>query len=75
MSQIRMEDKFEAEVQRNFALLTNLHDSCFTLCSKRADVGYLTMGEGLCFRNCLNKFNSWYPKFPENTRDSAFRTY
>ena len=36
---------------------------------------FLNVQEGLCFRNCLNKFNSWYPRLEEQTRDAAFRTY
>ena len=33
------------------------------------------MAEGICFRNCLNKFNNWYPRLNEQTQDAAFRTY
>ena len=33
------------------------------------------MAEGICFRNCLNKFNNWYPRLGEQTQDAAFRTY
>lgn len=62
-------------MQENYALVTNLHEACFTKCSKRKDVGYLTMAEGICFRNCLNKFNNWYPRLNEQTQDAAFRTY
>lgn len=75
MSQVRMEDKYEAEMQENFAVLQSLHDGCYTKCSKRSDISYMTMGEGICFRNCLNKFNNWYPRFGEQTQDAAFRTY
>jgi len=35
----------------------------------------MTIPEGLCFRNCLNKFNNWYPRFGAQTNDAAFRTY
>ena len=70
-----MEDKFEANVQENYAILQNLHGQCFTKCSAKKDITYLTMQEGLCFRNCLNKFNSWYPRLEEHTRDAAYKTY
>mmetsp|Transcript_42014 Transcript_42014/g.55357 ORF Transcript_42014/g.55357 Transcript_42014/m.55357 type:complete len:143 (-) Transcript_42014:156-584(-) len=75
LSQLRMEDRYETQVQENFALLTNLHEACFTKCGRRDDVSYLTMAEGICFRNCLNKFNTWYPRLGEQTQDAAFKTY
>ena len=62
-------------VQENFALMENLHEGCYLKCSTKKDVTYLTMQEGLCFRNCLNKFNSWYPRLQQNTQDAAFKTY
>ena len=31
--QLRMEDHYESNVQENYALLTNLHEACFTKCS------------------------------------------
>lgn len=70
-----MEDAYYVRAQENFALLTNLHESCFTKCAIKTDLSYLTLQEGLCFRNCLNKFNNWYPRFGEQTRDAAFKTY
>ena len=74
-SSINMEDAFESNVQENYAIVTNLHDQCFIKCAHKKDISYLTMPEGLCFRNCLNKFNNWYPRLEEQTRDAAFKTY
>lgn len=72
---MRSEDHFHSKVQENFALLSNLHEQCFAKCDSRKDLSYLTMQEALCFRNCLNKFNNWYPRLPEYTQDAAFKTY
>ena len=72
---MKVEDYFHANIAENHALLENLHDQCFTKCSKKTDIRYLTYDEGLCFRNCWNKFNNWYPRFEEQSRDAAFRTY
>lgn len=69
------EDYFHANIMENYAVAENLHEQCFTKCSTKSDVRFLTMQEGLCFRNCLNKFNSWYPRFGEQTSNAAFRTY
>jgi len=54
MSTLKAEDHFHSSIVENFALLENLHDQCFVKCAQRSDVSYLTMQEGLCFRNCLN---------------------
>ncbi len=62
-------------VQENFELGKNLHDQCFVKCSNKNDLSYLTMQEGLCFRNCLNKFNNWYPRLAQQTENAAFKTY
>ena len=62
-------------VQENYALMENLHDQCYLKCNSVKDVTFLTVKEGSCFRNCLNKFNGWYPTFQEHSRDAAFRTY
>ena len=33
------------------------------------------MQEGICFRNCLNKFNNWYPRLAQHTQGAAYQTY
>ena len=70
-----MEDYYDAMVKENYALLENLHEQCFTKCSKKTDLSYLSMAEGVCFRNCINKFNNWYPRFQSLTEGAAFKTY
>ena len=55
--------------------MTNLHEQCYVKCSERQDLPYLSMQEGLCFRNCLNKFNNWYPRLGEYTQGAAYKTY
>jgi len=62
-------------VQENYVLGAELHDQCFTKCTTKNDLSYMTVAEGLCFRNCLNKFNNWYPRLNEQTQDAAFKTY
>ena len=74
-STLRSEDHFESFVQENYALMENLHEQCYTKCTTRPDLAYLTLKENTCFRNCINKFNNWYGKFEQHTRDAAFKTY
>ena len=33
------------------------------------------MDEGVCFRNCFNKINTWYPMLRKETEGAAFKTY
>ena len=35
----------------------------------------MTLNEGICFRNCLNKFNNWYPRLHANINGAACVTY
>lgn len=57
---------------KNLASLTeHLHDACFNQCGKRDDVPFMTVQEGLCYRNCVTKFSVWYPTLGENIKDSA----
>ena len=60
-STLKKEDHFYSYVQENYAFMEATHEGCYTKCTSKPDVTYLTMQEGLCFRNCLSKFNSWYP--------------
>ena len=62
-------------MQENYAFMEHMHEGCYTKCTSKPDVTYMTMQEGLCFRNCLNKFNSWYPGFNQASNGAAFKTY
>lgn len=70
-----MEDRYDAMVNENYALLTNMHDQCYVKCSEPTSLPYLTIKEGVCLRNCFTKFANWYPKLDQQTRDAAYRTY
>ena len=61
--------------QENSVIQEALHEGCYTKCATKSDLMFLTVQEGLCFRNCLNKFNNWYPRLDEQTCDAAYRTY
>ena len=75
MTQLRAEDYFASMAEENAVVAEALHEGCFTKCAQKTDLMFLTVQEGLCFRNCLNKFNNWYPRLEEQTRDAAYRTY
>lgn len=74
-STLKLEDYFHTSVIENYVIGEALHEACFTKCATKKDITYLTMQEGLCFRNCMNKFNNWYPRLEENTRGAAYKTY
>ena len=58
-----------------YTVMENMHEQCYTKCSQQDNARFMTVSEGLCFRNCFNKFNNWYPRFNEQTQDAAFKTY
>ena len=60
----------------NLANLTRaVHGNCFDICGQRTDVPFMTVQEGLCFRNCVTKFSTWYPTLRGNLENSSFRYY
>lgn len=40
--------------------------------AKRDDVPFLTIQEGVQFRNCITKFSTWLPTLSQNLEDSSF---
>ncbi|TNV75841.1 hypothetical protein FGO68_gene12114 [Halteria grandinella] len=53
-----------------------LQENCFDLCiNKSADLPFLSVGEGLCFRNCITKFSVFYPTLQANLASADFRHY
>jgi hypothetical protein len=74
-STLNAEDKFHSLVVENYAIMVNLHDQCFLKCAVKMDMTYMTNSEGNCFRNCINKFNNWYPLLAKASEDAAYKTY
>ena len=53
-----------------------LHESCFGICAtQQPDLPFLSVSEGLCFRNCITKFSVFYPTLRRNLESADFRHY
>ena len=53
-----------------------LHENCFGICATKApELPFLSVQEGLCFRNCLTKFAVFYPSLGMNLRHGDFLHY
>ena len=53
-----------------------LHENCFAVCgNKQDDLPFLSVAEGLCFRNCVTKFSVFYPTLQANLASADFRHY
>ena len=53
-----------------------LHENCFKICATKApELPFLSVQEGLCFRNCITKFSVFYPTLKENLVTADFRHY
>lgn len=50
-------------------------EGCFKVCTQRTDVPFLTVQEGLCFRNCLTKFAVYLPEFNRAMKDTNASFY
>ena len=60
----------------NVANMTEVFTTnCFNKCQVVTNAPFMTTHEGLCFRNCITKFNSWYPSLKTNLQDAPFRFY
>ena len=36
-------------------------DNCYEVCGNKANLPFLSVAEGACFRNCVTKFSVFYP--------------
>ena len=53
-----------------------LHDNCFGLCATKApELPFLSVPEGLCFRNCITKFSVFYPTLRRNLETADYKHY
>ena len=53
-----------------------LHENCFDICATRApELPFLSLQEGLCFRNCVTKFSVFYPTLKRNLETADYRHY
>lgn len=43
-----------------------LQENCFEACGDKAELPFLSVQEGLCFRNCITKFSVFYPTLRRN---------
>jgi hypothetical protein len=49
-----------------------LNDRCFEVCEKPTDLPFLSVQEGLCYRNCISKFSVFYPTLGRNLKHADF---
>ena len=53
-----------------------LHENCFGICANKApELPFLSVQEGVCFRNCVTKFSVFYPTLRQNLATADFRHY
>ena len=52
-----------------------LQENCFDICGNKSDMPFLSVSEGLCFRNCVTKFAVFYPTLQVNLAEADFRFY
>lgn len=54
-------------------LSRELQENCFNACATDNQTTFLTIKEGMCFRNCITKFSLWYATYGDASQDAAWR--
>ena len=54
--------RMRADIMGCFA--EELHDACYSMASKENEKAYMTIQEGMYFRNCINKFSVLFSTLP-----------
>lgn len=67
------DDMFSLKLQNVAQYTRAIHSTCFDLVALRDDVPFLTVKEGMQFRNCVTKISNWIPTLTANLKTSAFR--
>eukprot|EP00356_Strombidium_inclinatum_P002769 CAMPEP_0170479322 /NCGR_PEP_ID=MMETSP0208-20121228/605_1 /TAXON_ID=197538 /ORGANISM="Strombidium inclinatum, Strain S3" /LENGTH=92 /DNA_ID=CAMNT_0010751693 /DNA_START=151 /DNA_END=429 /DNA_ORIENTATION=+ len=52
----------------------HVHDACFMKCADSNNLNYLSIDEGVCFRNCITKVGYFMPTMPYNMEGSGFQS-
>ena len=65
------EDVYHNKIENLSNLSEVFMSNCFNKCHEDEETPFLTISEGLCFRNCMTKFCVWYPTLKRNMPDSA----
>ena len=69
-------DQYRLKADSLGAMSEALHSNCFELCATRApELPFLSVQEGLCFRNCLTKFSVFYPTLKQNLESADYHHY
>ncbi len=67
-------DQYRQKSEAIHSLSESLQENCFDICATKApELPFLSVQEGLCFRNCINKFNVFYPTLKQNLAHADYR--
>lgn len=69
------EDMYGLRVANLSSFLRHGMKGCYDKCAQREDVPFLTVPEGLCFRNCITKVSVYMPTLSSNMEDTSTEFY
>ena len=64
------EDLYQMKVANHSSFAKHTMQGCYKKCVEREDVPFLTVPEGLCFRNCITKMAVFMPTLRENMENT-----
>merc|ERR1719469_204664 len=68
-----VEDVYHNKIE-NVKNVTSVYTSaCYEKCAEQHNgAAFFSIPEGHCFRNCITKFNTWFPSLKTNLSDAPF---
>ena len=70
---MRNEDYWHNYLTKHQHTMDNLHTACFKKCATIWDMTFLSMEEGVCYRNCVHKFGNFYARYEALSREAPYR--
>eukprot|EP00349_Pseudokeronopsis_sp_Brazil_P006808 CAMPEP_0202962626 /NCGR_PEP_ID=MMETSP1396-20130829/6734_1 /ASSEMBLY_ACC=CAM_ASM_000872 /TAXON_ID= /ORGANISM="Pseudokeronopsis sp., Strain Brazil" /LENGTH=134 /DNA_ID=CAMNT_0049683349 /DNA_START=106 /DNA_END=510 /DNA_ORIENTATION=+ len=71
-----LNDFYRMRLELDYDALENLNDACYDVCTdSKFGTHFLTYGEGICFRNCIQKFGQLFEPLADSLQSSDFAFY
>lgn len=68
------QDQYRGNAEVLEAMAESLHSNCYEACGQQSnDLTFLSLSEGLCFRNCLTKFGVFFPTLRQNLQSAEYQ--
>ncbi len=68
-------DNYKSQCEILEFMTRELLETCYQKCDMGGNFSNTTLMEGLCIRNCVNKFSALYPTLQRNLANSDYYYY